>query len=302
MAGAILVTGGSGQLGHALLSRTWPEGIELVAPDRNVLDLRDPQSISRIVEEGNRGQPWTAVINAGAYTAVDQAEDQPIEAWQINAVAPAALGLACKQAGIPLIHISTDYVFSGMPDSVDGWGADSRTAPLGVYGASKRAGELAVQASGARHVIVRTSWVVSAQGRNFVKTMLALANVHPTVRVVCDQTGTPTSAVDLAEAIHTIICRMLADNTIAGEIVHFANYGRTTWADFAIEIFRQAALRGAASATVQPITTAEYPTRAQRPTNSVLSTDSIRAKFSIDARPWQDALQPILDELIGLPL
>lgn len=164
----ILLTGGSGQVGTALRSRAWPDGIALVAPPRQALDLGDPAALAAAVA----ARPWRAIINAGAYTAVDRAEGELAAAWTINALAPAVLAQAAARAGIPLIQLSTDYVFDGRKPApyieADG------LAPLGVYGASKAGGELAVRSAGGRHVILRTSWVVSAHGHNFIKTMLRL--------------------------------------------------------------------------------------------------------------------------------
>ena len=293
----ILVTGATGQLGTELMRREWPADFAIVGVGSEQLDLRDPAAISEIVQHGHDGQPWAAVINAAAYTAVDRAESEPVDAWRVNALALAALGKSCADAGVPVVHISTDYVFDGSKSGA--WEVDDPVAPLNVYGASKLGGELALRTSGARAVIVRTSWVVSAHGNNFVKTMLRLANDNSTVRVVADQRGSPTSAADLAAAVQTIVSRLIQEPSHPGAVVHFSNAGDTSWAEFATEIFRQSAARGGPTAAVQEITTGEFPTAARRPRNSLLSHSAILSEFGIKPRPWRDALNDILDEMLG---
>lgn len=292
----VLVTGATGQLGIELARARWPAGWQVVALARDALDLSDPRAITARIAE----RPWAAVINGAAYTAVDKAEQDQVAAWTVNALAPAAFGAACAAAGIPLLQVSTDYVFAG--DASHGpWQVDDPVGPLGVYGASKLGGELAVRSSGARHAIVRTAWVVSAQGHNFVKTMLRLAATHSSVRVVDDQIGSPTSAADLADALMKIAVRMVEDIELPSATLHFSNAGAVTWAGFARAIFAQSALRGGASAEVIGITTADYPTPARRPANSLLSHDAVQAVYGITPRPWLQALGDILDELIGAP-
>jgi dTDP-4-dehydrorhamnose reductase len=289
----VLVTGASGQVGTELQRVAWPAGWEAVALDRVALDLTDTDAIARAVA----ARPWAAVINAAAYTAVDKAESDAVAAWRINALAPAALAAACAEAGIPIVQVSTDYVFAG--DKPGAWEVGDPVAPLGVYGASKLGGELAVRTSGARHAIVRTAWVVSAHGHNFVKTMLRLAETRDRLTVVADQRGSPTGAADLARALAVIAVRLADDAGAPGGTFHFSNAGATSWAGFAAEIFRQSAARGGPSAEVAPITTAEYPTPARRPANSLLSHDAIRAAYGIEPRDWSHALGDILNELIG---
>lgn len=295
MTRAILVTGGNGQLGTELQRCAWPAGYEVVAIDVADLDLTDTAAIAAKVAE----RPWAAVINGAAYTAVDKAESDIVTAWAVNAMAPAAFGEACAKAGIPLVQVSTDYVFAG--DKAGAWEVDDPVAPLGVYGASKLGGELAVRTSGARHVIVRTAWVVSAHGSNFVKTMLRVSAERDTLTVVDDQRGSPTSAADLAGALMAITLRLIEDEGAPTGTFHFSNAGETSWAGFAAEIFHQAAARGGVTANVTPITTDQYPTPARRPANSLLSHAAIGAAYGIAPRPWQDALSEILDELIGAP-
>jgi dTDP-4-dehydrorhamnose reductase len=295
----VLVTGGNGQLGRELARTAWPQGWRAVTLGRDRLDLGDPVAIAAAIAGGHDGRPWAAVINAAAYTAVDKAESDVVAAWTVNALAPAALGAACAAAAIPLVQVSTDYVFAG--DRQGAWQVDDPVGPLGVYGASKLGGELAVRTSRARGAIVRTAWVVSAQGANFIKTMLRLAAERDQLRVVADQHGSPTSAADLAAALATIAVR-LADNPAAPTgTFHFSNAGDTTWADFAREIFRQSAARGGPSAAVEGIATSDYPTPARRPANSLLGHDAIHTAYGIVPRSWDAALADILDELIGAP-
>ncbi|WP_033923381.1 dTDP-4-dehydrorhamnose reductase [Sphingomonas sp. 37zxx] len=290
---AILITGAGGQLGTELQRCAWPQGFEIVAVDQDQLDLTDTQAIAAMMAS----RDWAAVINGAAYTAVDKAESDVVTAWAVNALAPAAFGEACAKAGIPLVQVSTDYVFAG--DKTGAWEVNDPVAPLGVYGASKLGGELAVRTSGARHVIVRTAWVVSAHGHNFIKTMLRVAESRDSLSVVDDQRGSPTSAADLAQTLMTITLGLIADEAAPAGTFHFSNAGATSWAGFAAEIFRQSALRGGPAADVVPITTADYPTPAKRPANSLLSHAAIHAAYGIQPRAWQEALGDILDELIG---
>lgn len=289
----ILVTGGGGQLGTALTRHPWPPGWAVVALDHAALDLADPAAIAATVAE----RRWAVVINAGAYTAVDRAESEVVAAWAINALAPAALAAACATADIPLVQVSTDYVFDGRRDGA--WEVDDPVNPLGVYGASKLGGELAVRSAHPRHAIVRTAWVVSAHGTNFVRTMLRLGAERPVLRVVADQQGSPTSAADLAAALATIALRLAEDPAAPVGTFHFSNAGATSWHGLARAIFAGAAARGRPSPMVEAITTADYPTPARRPANSRLSHRAIGAAFGIVPRPWQAALDDILDEAIG---
>lgn len=299
MTHGVLVTGTSGQLGTELVRAAWPEGLVPVPVTRAQLDLRDTDAIAQLVMGGHGGAPFAAVINAAAYTAVDRAESDQAAVWRANALAPAAFGQACAELGIPLIQISTDYVFSG--DREGAWEVSDPVDPINVYGASKFGGELAVRLSGARHAIVRTAWVVSAYGHNFVKTMLRVGAERDTLSVVADQRGSPTAAADLAAALVTIAARMASDPTAPSGTYHFSNAGETNWADFAGEIFRQSAARGGPSVKITPIDTIDYPTPARRPANSLLSHAAIAADYDINPRPWAEALSDILNELIGEP-
>jgi dTDP-4-dehydrorhamnose reductase len=223
------------------------------------------------------------------YTAVDKAESDIVTAWAVNAMAPAAFGEACAKADIPLVQVSTDYVFPG--DKEGPRHPDDAVGPLSVYGASKLGGELAVRTSGARHAIVRTAWVVSAHGNNFIKTMLRVGATNGVLRVVDDQTGSPTSAADLAHALMTIAVRLADDADAPSGTYHFSNAGAVTWAGFASEIFAQSAARGGPTAEVVGITTADYPTPAKRPANSLLDHGAITAAYDINPapgpKPWR---------------
>jgi dTDP-4-dehydrorhamnose reductase len=288
----VLVTGGSGQVGGALLALAPESGLRFVGLDRDALDLLNPETFAGVLAS----RSWAAIINAAAYTAVDKAETEVEEAWRINALAPAVLAREAARAGVPLVHVSTDYVFNGA--SARPYMEDDAVAPLGVYGASKAAGEQGVRTGGGRFAIVRTSWVVSAQRANFLKTMLRLGAERDVLRVVADQQGAPTSARDLAGALALIARALVCDPAASSGTFHFANAGATTWADFAAEIFRLSAQRGGPSARVEPITTADYPTPARRPACSLLSTESIQKLYGVTPRPWQAAIADIIDELI----
>lgn len=289
----ILVTGGNGQLGTELKRYPWPEGWGVTAVDIDELDLRDTAAIAAMVAS----QPWAAVISGGAYTAVDKAESDQVTAWAVNALAPAAFAAACSTADIPLLQVSTDYVFDGAKEGK--WLPGDPIGPLGVYGASKLGGELAVTTGCPRHAIVRTSWVVSAHGANFIKTMLRVGAERDTLTVVDDQHGAPTSAKDLAAALATIAMRMADERDAPIGTFHFSNAGETTWCGFAKAIFAGAAQRGGPSPAVMPIMTADYPTPAQRPHNSRLDLAAIAKAYGIVPQDWRLALDDILDELIG---
>lgn len=260
---------------------------------RDRLDLTDPAAIAATVAS----HPWAGVISAGAFTAVDRAEQEPVAAWTVNALAPAALAIACHAAEIPLIHVSTDYVFDGEGEAARH--PDDPTGPINVYGASKLGGELAVRASCPRHAVVRTSWVVSPGDGNFATTMLRLAADRERLSVVADQIGAPTLASDLATALATIAMHLADDPAAPTGTFHFANAGSTNWADFARAIFAGSAARGGLSATVEGIPSADYPTPARRPRNSRLDCASTQSAFGLAARPWQDALDDLLDQCIG---
>ena len=231
----------------------------------------------------------TAVINATAYTAVDKAEDEPLIAQTVNADAVGAMGRACAALEIPIVHISTDYVFPG--DGTAAWAPDDATGPLGVYGASKLAGENALKASGARHAILRTSWVFSAHGNNFVKTMLRLGGERDCLTIVADQIGGPTPAADIARACVTIADALIEGH--AGGTYHFSGAPDVSWADFAREIFQQSGL----SPEVVDIPSSDFPTKATRPLNSRLDCSTLEADFGIKRPDWRTGLRNVLEHL-----
>jgi dTDP-4-dehydrorhamnose reductase len=286
----ILVTGGTGQVGIELRRRS----PDVVAPDRAALDLDDPAALAAVIAS----RPWAAIINAAAYTAVDKAESDVAAAWRLNAVAPAVLATESAKAGIPLIHVSTDYVFDGSKAGF--YLPGDPTGPLGVYGASKLAGEIAVRSGNPRHAILRTAWVVSAHLANFVKTMLRLGAERDHLRVVADQHGCPTTAADIADTLLTIAARMSQPNAPSGTW-HFVNAGEATWHELAEAVFAGSAARGSGVPRVEAITTADYPTPARRPANSRLDTATLTRDFGVAPRPWRIALDDILAELLDAP-
>lgn len=287
----ILITGGAGQVGLELLAAGWPEGVVVHAPTRGELDLGDIES----VKAAFASIPFAAVINSGAYTAVDKAETDVAAAFAANAMGPAVLAEVTRAAGVPLIQVSTDYVFDGTKESA--YIESDPVAPLGVYGASKLAGEVAVRTGNPRSVVLRTAWVLSVHRANFLKTMLRLAADRPGLRVVGDQTGCPTSARDIAATLKTIALRMIADADAPTGVYHFVNAGETTWAGLAQEIMTLSAASGGPSATVEAITTSEYPTPARRPVSSRLSTTNLTRDYGVEPREWRAAVAEIITEL-----
>ncbi|WP_288583025.1 dTDP-4-dehydrorhamnose reductase [uncultured Methylobacterium sp.] len=289
----ILVLGGGGQVGTELQRQSFGEGVVVHAPTREALDITDEAAVARAVAE----RPYAAVINTAAYTAVDKAESDVAAAWRLNALAPAYLAAETAKAGIPLIHVSTDYVFDG--SGTGAYPTDAPVHPVSVYGASKAAGEMAVRTGNPRHAVVRTAWVVSPHRANFVKTMLRLAAERDKLTVVADQRGCPTSAGDLAAALVAIAVRFAEDEAAPAGTYHCVNAGATTWYDFAVAIMAGAAARGARSVPVEPIPSTAFKTPVTRPANSELSTETLTSAFGLVPRPWQAALDDILDQLIG---
>lgn len=287
----VLITGGTGQIGIELARQAWPTDVDLHLPDRRELDLGNAESVREAIAR----ESWDCVINSAAYTAVDAAEDNAGTAFEANCLGPAFLAEATGKAGIPLIQISTDYVFSG--DANDRYSEDDAICPIGVYGASKAAGELAVASGNPRAVILRTAWVLSPHRSNFLKTMLRLAAERPILRIVADQHGCPSSAADIARAVMTIALRHMEDAAAPAGIYHFVNGGEASWFDLAGEIFTSSAKMGGPSADLVPIETSDYPTRARRPANSRLSTSKITRDFGIEPRGWRIAVAEIVAEV-----
>lgn len=291
----LLVIGAQGQVAQALCVAGAARAIQVDARGRDRLDATDPAALSTAIAAG----PWTAVVNAAAYTAVDRAETEPDAAYALNRDTPASLAAACAAAGLPLIHLSTDYVFDGAKPGA--YGEDDPVAPLGIYGASKAAGEAAVRAALPAHVILRTSWVFSATGQNFLRTMLRLAATRDEIGVVDDQTGRPTAAADLAEAILAIAVALAAGKQDGFGTFHYAGAGATTWHGFATAIFAGAAARGLCRAPrLRRIATSDFPTAARRPANSVLATGRLTARYALTPPPWTSGLDAALDRLAAM--
>lgn len=289
----ILVTGGTGQVGLELLRQPWPADVTVLAPGRDELDLTSGGSIAAWFA----GRQIDCMINAAAYTAVDLAEDNAGAAFLANAQSPAWLADVARARNIPLLQVSTDYVFDGTLDRA--YREDDPVSPLGVYGASKLAGELAVRAGAPRHVILRTAWVISAQRSNFLKTILRLAGERPELRVVADQHGCPTSAGDIAAVLRTVALAHLADPAAPRGTYHFVNAGSTTWHGLTEAIMAASAAHHGPNVPVIPIGSADYPQKARRPANSSLDTSRLAQDFGIVPRPWQTVVEEIVSEVVA---
>lgn len=293
----VLLLGANGQVGHELSRAFQPLGDVVLSTRNGALngekcekaDFNEPASLSALVD---RISP-DIVLNAAAYTAVDRAEQESGIAFRANAEAPQVLAKACAERGILLVHYSTDYVFSGRGERP--YREDDATAPLGVYGASKLAGEQAIEASGCRHLIFRTAWVYGNHGANFMRTILRLGAERDELRVVADQIGTPTPAALIAD----ITTQIVSTPSQTDGTFHLTAEGETTWHKFAEEILQGAYRRGILERLprVLPITTAEYPTPAKRPAYSRLDTSALRQTFGVKLPDWKTALGSVLDAL-----
>lgn len=288
----LLLLGGNGQVGRELRRSLLPLGEVLVATRDGVAadavaDFDAPDALVELV----RAIAPDVVVNAAAHTAVDKAQSEPDAAFRVNALGPAALAQGCVATGALLLHYSTDYVFDGGASRP--YREDDATAPLGVYGASKLAGEEAVRASNARHAILRTAWVYAAQGKNFLRTMLRLAGERDELRVVADQVGAPTPAAWIADAT----ARIIEQGVPASGVWHLTAAGETSWHGFAEAIMGEAHARGLVPRRprVLPIATADYPTPARRPAYSVLDAAKLRGDFGIVPPDWRDGLRAVLD-------
>jgi dTDP-4-dehydrorhamnose reductase len=282
----ILLTGGTGQVGQAVLRYAEEHGFDIVAPNRTQMDLTNAQSLADMVAS----RSWSAVLNCAAYTAVDRAETDAELAEQVNAIAPAILAAETAARDIPIIHVSTDYVFDGT--NVAPYTEEDAVNPLGVYGRTKEMGESAVRSRNPKHAIIRTAWVVSAGGANFVNTMIRLASERPEVSVVDDQFGCPSSALDIAETL-LVVAEQLPEQSGTW---HFVNGGDASWFDLAARIFVNMDQRGLPTPVLKAIPSSQYPTPAKRPSNSRLSTLAIQRDFGIQPRHWHDAIDAILVE------
>ena len=277
----ILVFGKTGQVATELQNFQ-----NVLALGREHVDLSDPQACADAI----LNYAPQAVINAAAYTAVDKAEDEEPFAMVINCDAPKAMAKACAELGIPFVHISTDYVFEGT--GIEPWRTCDPTSPQNAYGRSKLAGENGIRESGAIYAILRTSWVVSSQGENFIKTMLRLSETCNELSIVCDQFGAPTPAQDIAGACHQVALDLITSPSKSG-IYHFTGTPNVSWYEFAHEIFR---LTGR-DMKLKPILSADYPTRASRPLNSRLDCESTLLEFGIEQPDWRKGLISILNIL-----
>lgn len=289
----ILITGSYGQVGTCLVKQLDAlPGVESLAVDRDTLDITDAAAVHQLVSEFRPD----VIINAAAHTAVDKAEQEVELSYAINRDGPAFLAQAANAVGAAMLHISTDYVFAG--DKAGAYTETDATAPQGVYGMSKLAGELVVAAACPRHIILRTAWVFCESGNNFVKTMLRLSQTRDELGVVADQFGGPTYAGDIAAALITIAKALQSGNPHYG-IYHFAGLPHVNWHQFACEVFRQAKEQGIIDKTIRvnSITSNQYPTPAKRPANSKLDCQKIEQAFGIQPSDWQAALKNLNDYL-----
>ena len=291
--GTILIFGANGQVGFELMRAAWAPGLTPVGLTRADGDVTDEQAVTAALAAHSPA----LVVNASAYTAVDKAESEANAAYAVNRDGPAHLARSCAAANVPLIHVSTDYVFDGT-SKTEPWREDDPVAPQGVYAASKLAGEEAVRTVQPDHVILRTAWVFGAHGHNFVKTMLRLARERDELRVVADQHGCPTPAMAIAVAIATIAQARLTGGWTPG-VFHYAGAPATTWHGFAERIVERAAGRIGRKPPVRAIATADFPTPARRPANSVLDTARIGQAYGIAPADWMDGLDRMLDETLS---
>lgn len=292
----ILVTGAKGQLGWELMQRSAKGPFTVTGVDLPQVDLCDKAQVNTTMAAA---QP-DLVINAAAYTNVDGAESDRDLCYQVNEAVPRRLARCCREAGIPLIHISTDFIFHA-PRTTP-WQAEDPASPMGVYAESKAAGEAAVQAELPEHLIVRTAWLYGIRGRNFIKTMLTLARDREEIGVVADQVGCPTFAGDLADTLLTMAERLQAGKTVAWGSYHFCGAGSTTWhglAEAAIDLARKKKQLAFKLQRIKALTTAEYPTPAVRPAYSVLDCTKIEKTLGITIAPWEHRLEAVMTDLIN---
>ncbi len=280
-----LVFGRTGQVATELARRA-PQGVTLTLLGRDQADLSDPAACAAAID----GHDMDVVINAAAYTAVDRAEQEPDLAALVNGAAPKAMAEIAAAKGVPIVHVSTDYVFDGSGNAP--WTPEDATAPLGAYGRTKLAGEDGVRGAGGVHAILRTSWVFSAHGGNFVKTMLRLSDTRDRLTIVADQVGGPTAAADIADALFAIAGALHRGDGPSGTW-HFAGTPDVSWAGFARETFAQAGRQ----VEVVDIPSSDYPTPAARPLNSKLDCSSLETDFGIARPDWRHSLADVLAEL-----
>lgn len=288
----VLVTGAGGQLGRELTRQGPAAGLDVVPAGHDRLDIADSAQVAHLMAEVHPD----LVVNAAAYTQVDRAETDRDAAFAVNAEGPGHLAEACEERDIPMIHVSTDFVFDGKKGRP--YTEEDPVRPIGVYGESKAQGEAAVRAALRRHILLRTAWVFGVHGHNFVKTILRLAREREALKVVDDQHGCPTAAGDLARAILEMIDRIPKDGDATWGTYHFCGDGVTTWHGFARRIVSLARLHGPVRVKeVIPIPTAEYPTPAKRPAYSALDCDKIAETFGIRPLPWEETLERVVAEI-----
>jgi dTDP-4-dehydrorhamnose reductase len=288
----ILLFGGNGQLGRELTALAEARGVPLRALSHFEADIADPFAVDAAVAAARP----SLVVNAAAYTAVDKAESEPAEAERVNTRGPGFLAHACARKGIPLVHISTDYVFDGTKDGP--YVERDPVAPLGVYGRTKAEGEDWVRAWLDWHLILRTSWVYGVHGRNILKTVLKLAQERDELRFVADQRGCPTSTADIAEAILCAAPRLVGSDVNVPGTYHFAGAGAATWYDFVCHVVAVQAEFTARHPRVVPIATADYPTAARRPANSALDSSRFATTFGFRPKPWQARVEEAVRALL----
>ena len=290
----ILIFGAAGQVGQALMTHARDHGFLPQGLVRPETDITDAASVAAAFKNTKAA----VVVNAAAYTAVDKAENDEARAFAVNRDGPRLLAETCEGLGIPVIHISTDYVFDGSKPIA--YTEEDPVAPLGVYGASKEAGERAIRQTFPQHIILRTAWVYSAVGHNFVKTMLRLGADRDQLRVVCDQKGSPTAADDIAGAILTIADRVLSKTSPPSwGTFHFSGTGATTWHGFANAIFAERArLTGHSPPRIDAISSAEFPTPAARPANSLLDCRKLAETYGVRSPRWEASLARVMEVLL----
>lgn len=290
----VVVTGREGQVARALAERAHAHDATVVFVRRPTCDLTLPETITPALVATRPD----VIVSAAAYTAVDQAESEPDLAIAINGHAAGVVAIAASEIGVPLVHLSTDYVFDGASERP--YREDDPVGPVSVYGRSKLLGEQAVAAACPDHAILRTAWVYSPFGKNFVKTMLRLARSHDLLRVVSDQQGAPTSALDIADGVLQIATNLLdhpQDQRLRGTF-HMTGQGETTWAGLAERIFATSQALGGPTARVEPISTQDYPTPARRPANSRLDCSRLKAAHAVALPPWQDSVDACVTRLL----
>lgn len=286
----VLVTGSNGQLGSEIKRavENHPNNLQFIFTDAAELDITNAQEVEKFVKEHS----IKYIVNCAAYTAVDKAEDDSQLCYKINTEGPAILGKVAANNNIKVIHVSTDYVYDGQKNSP--YTESDPTNPQSVYGKTKREGEEALLQNNPQSIVIRTAWLYSIYGNNFVKTMLRLGSEREALNVVADQTGTPTNAADLAKAIVRILDRSESSTDFHSGIYLYSNEGIATWYDFTVQIFEDAKVT---TCKVSPITTDQYPTKATRPQYSVLDKTKIKTTFGLDIPQWQDSLKKCIEEL-----